>query len=642
MLQPITRGGGPMPAPDDALRPACGPPRRTFAVHMLFDAAPPAAVMPAGTQPRIRFNLRNRSRRGDAGLCEVVLELTVSCARGDAALYRVEVHQAGVFDLAAIPEAERPRVLNTDCPRALFPIAKASADALVRGGGFPPFELPAVDFDAVYARQGATPQSQAPLAVLDDFWQSVRHLQARGRQTPRPTDFRATHAEALAVAQRSRDALPAADAVLETGPHDRDTLDILAAVYSMNNLHRQTATVYRLAVETRPGDARAHYNLATSLMFNGNLDGAAREITSSLRCQPTFWDAYTVRAQIRRWSRADNHVDELLALLRRHAADAQAQERLHMALGKEYEDLGDYPRAFAHMAEGNRVGRLRRGYGFAQDAAIFDALVQYAPPAQPAAAGAAGEPIFVFGMPRSGTTLVDRILSSHPQVASAGELKQFGMLLKCASGSPTEELIDADTLRRARSLDWHALGRDYLAATRPLTGATPRFVDKFPHHFLYAGHIANALPRARLVCVRRNPMDTCLGNFRQVFSESSPFHGYACDVMDTGNYYVRFDRLMAHWRRAFQDRIFELHYEDLVEHQEATTRALLEFCGLPWDPACLAFERNAAPVATASAVQVRAPLYRDALHRWTAYAEQLAPLRELLEREGIDVGASGT
>jgi tetratricopeptide (TPR) repeat protein len=246
--------------------------------------------------------------------------------------------------------------------------------------------------------------------------------------------------------------------VLATAPHDQATLDALAAACSMNDAHRRAAKVYALAVAACPHDAHARYNLAASLMFNGDLAGAAREIDASIRLQPEFWDAYTVRAQVRRQTADHSAVAELTALLAHHAGDAQAVERLNMALGKAYEDLGDYARASAHFSEGNHVGKLRRRYDFARDARIFDALRAHAPVGAPAGAGCASdEPIFVFGMPRSGTTLMDRILSSHPDVTSAGELKQFGVLLKYACGSPTEAILDPDTLARAQ----------YVADTRP-------------------------------------------------------------------------------------------------------------------------------------------------------------------------------
>jgi len=194
---------------------------------------------------------------------------------------------------------------------------------------------------------------------------------------------------------------------------------------------------------------------------------------------------------------------------------------------------------------------------------------------------------------------------------------------------------EASFATRVRNLDWEKLGREYIASTRPGTGHTRRFVDKLPHNFLYAGFIARALPRAKIVCLRRDPVDTCLSNFKQLFALDSPYFDYSFDLLDTGRYCVMFDRLMAHWQQVLPGRILELRYEDLVADQQAVTQRLLDFCGLEWNDACLRFEVNAAPVATASAVQVRVPMNRNAIGRWKHYRPQLSGLLQLLSRSGI-------
>ena len=248
------------------------------------------------------------------------------------------------------------------------------------------------------------------------------------------------------------------------------------------------------------------------------------------------------------------------------------------------------------------------------------------------------EPIFVVGMPRSGTTLVDRILSSHSTVSSAGELQNFGVVLKRASGSQTPHMLDAETIAAATGLDWARVGAAYVESTRPGTGHRLHFVDKLPHNFLYAGFIARALPNAKIICLRRDPMDVCLSNFRQLFALTSPYYDYSFDLMDTGRYYLMFERLMARWHASMPGRILEVRYEELVDNQEAVTRELVAWCGLDWEQTCLRFENNQAPVATASAVQVRSPMFRTSLQRWKRYGDRMDELYRFLEDEGV-IGA---
>jgi hypothetical protein len=384
--------------------------------------------------------------------------------------------------------------------------------------------------------------------------------------------------------------------------------------------------------------AALRFNLASSLTFCGDMEGARDQYEACLALQPTHWQAHLGLSQLERQTCERNHLERLQGQLAQVGDDRIGRMYLNLALSKEYEDLGELDRSFDHLRSGKAAGLGTSDYDYARDEDLFASLMSAfeapleGPPGSPSA-----EPIFIIGMPRSGTTVVDRILSSHPDVHSAGELSNFGVLLKRATGSRTPGLLDRDTIARARHLDWNRLGAAYIASTRPGTGHSARFIDKLPHNFLYAGYIARALPNARIICLRRNPMDSCLSNFRQLFELSSSFYEYSFDLLGTGRYYILFDRLIAHWRRVMPGRILEVRYEDLVESQEEQSRALLAHCGLDWHPDCLRFEENAAPVATASAVQVRSPMYRSALQRWKRYETQLAPLRELLESAGIAV-----
>lgn len=468
---------------------------------------------------------------------------------------------------------------------------------------------------------------------------AMQCLERATRLNPQRADYLAQYARALSQASLASQAVAAADRAVALGPSDPLSCDTLGVVYSQSNDYAKAAAMFRRVVELAPHIASFRFNHATSLVAAGEVEAAEAELEKTLELDPKLWKAHLSLANLRKQAPGDNHVEALQSrLASANAADREAQLFLHLSLAKELEDLGDYPRAFGHLEQGKAAGHAMRDYSPDRDRELFEAIMDSFPGAQPAASGFGnGEPIFVFGMPRSGTTLVERILSSHPDVQSCGELHHFGVALKRASGSQTRPMLDVDTMRRAAGVDWAALGRRYIEATRSLTGKSPRFTDKLPHNFLYAGYIANALPGAKLVLVRRNPMDTCLGNFRQLFSLAAPNYDYSFDLLDTGRYYLLFDRLVRFWQEMLPGRILELHYEDVVEEQEVNTRRLLEFAGLPWNDACLAFERNAAPVATASAVQVREPIHRDRLRRWKHFEPQLRGLRALLEEGGVRV-----
>jgi tetratricopeptide (TPR) repeat protein len=457
---------------------------------------------------------------------------------------------------------------------------------------------------------------------------------------PSRADFLVQYAKALALVRRMREARLVADEAMNSSPNDPMTLETLGVVYAQVQAFAQAATVFRRAVALMPQQASCHFNLAHALTALGDNDGAERELEAGIRLEPRYWKAYLSVAQLRSQATSSNHIERMQSLLAQHGNDIGAQIYLNIALGKELDDTADYPGAFEHFTRGNAAIRSLRSYSSKHDEAMFDALIRTFPTAHegPAEGDPTEEPIFIIGMPRTGTTLLDRVLSSHPDVYSTGELQNFPTAAQQASGSRLPLLFDPDIVTCTHAIDWQKLGATYLASTRPATAERPRFIDKLPHNFLYAGFIARALPRAKIICLRRDPLDTCLGNFRHLFDRETPFYDYSFDLLDTGRYYTQFDRLMAHWRKVLPGRILELPYESLVEAPEATARQLLAFCDLPWNDACLRSESNTAPVNTPNAWQVRAPIYRTAIGRWKQYAPQLRELQKLLAEAGVETG----
>lgn len=472
--------------------------------------------------------------------------------------------------------------------------------------------------------------SQIPLAI--------ECLENSMRLNPGRPDYMAHLARAWAQASEPRRAMELADRAAAMPTDDPLTLDVLALVYMQAHAYDKAASLFGRVAALVPGSARSQFNHATSMIQSGDVDGAARALDACLRADPGYWKAYLSRAQLRRHSELDNHIDSMEALRKQTANNASAQLCLNMALFKEYEDIGDYPKAFERLVAGKSWGGRGHDYSSERDERLFSAIIDACPSAKQGNPGfGSAEPIFIIGLPRTGTTLVERIVSSHSEVYPAGELQNFGVVLKRATGSATPSMLDMDVVERSGGLDWGAIGRQYVDSTRPATSSLPRFIDKLPHNFLYAGYIAASLPNARIICLRRNPMDSCLSNFRQLFALNSSYYHYSFDLMDTARYCILFERMMDAWRERMPGRILDVGYESVVDDLEAWARKLIDFCGLGWEDACLRFEENAAPVATASAVQVRSPVYRSAIGRWRRYESQMSEARELFEAAGISV-----
>lgn len=475
---------------------------------------------------------------------------------------------------------------------------------------------------------------------LGAWQQAIDYLQQASLLDPKDPEPMVELARTLQSAGRIAEAVAAAERAVVPCAGNARQLDLLGVVFGQAGMHDQALQSFENAVRLSGGkDAAIRYNLGTSLWFAGDIAGAEAQFEACLAIDPTNWRAYLLRSHLRRQTPQANHLPALRAMLPVHRAQLP-QVYLNLALAKELEDLGAHEESFAHLVAGKAAGGRGRDYSTARDFAFFRAMSECFPAPLPDSAGSGSdEPIFVIGMPRTGTTLVERILSNHPDVHSAGELRNFVVALSQASGGAPDFMFHHRFPERVATFDWQALGERYLASTRPLTGHTPRFVDKFPQNFLFAGFIARALPRARIVCLRRGAADTCLSNFRQLFALESPYFDYSFDLDDTGRYYVMFDQLMAHWRRVLPGRIMELSYEALVDNQEQETRRLLDFCGLSWNDACLRFEENMAPAATASAMQVREPMNRRSIGRWRRYERQMSGLVQILRAHGIQPDA---
>ena len=444
--------------------------------------------------------------------------------------------------------------------------------------------------------------------------------------------YLAGRAEFLVTTGRQAEALELADAAAEMRLEDAFTADTIGVVFSRTGFHERAVPLYKRAVELDPAPANFHYNLGAALQFAGEFADAEAAYWSTIEREPDSYRAYSAMVSLSKQTAENNHLEKLESLFERYKDDPDKALHIGHAIAKTLEDFGRFEESFDWLVRAKRGKRDAIAYQQDTDRELFAAAAETASRPQGGVSECSeASPIFIVGLPRTGTTLVDRILSSHSDVVSAGELNTFAGLVKGKSGSSSNLVLDAETLCGVADTDLAAIGKSYIEDTSRLARGARRFTDKMPLNFFYASLIHRALPNARIVALRRDPMDSCLSNFRQLFSTGFSYYNYSLDIDDTGAYYRGFDELMAIWRASLpSSRFTEVHYEDIVHDQENQTRRLLEFCGLSWDEACLRFHENDAPVATASSVQVRQPLYSGSIGRWKKYGDRLDGLRERL------------
>lgn len=390
--------------------------------------------------------------------------------------------------------------------------------------------------------------------------------------------------------------------------------------------------VYRRACELSPDDTRGLYNLATALIAVGDMVTSEALLDRVVALDPFDFDAWQNRSTLRRQTPERNHVRDMEVLINGLGRE-RGEVQLGYALSKELEDLGEWQKSFVYLKRGADRRRANLSYDVATDVAamteirrVFDA--NYLNDSRPGDATAT--PIFVLGLPRSGTTLIDRIISSHDSVQSLGEINDFALCLTRLAGGVGGG--KTNLIHAARDIDPKALGEAYMASSRGYGATRPIHIDKTPVNYLYIGLINKALPNARIVHLTRHPMDTLYAIYKTLFRMGCPY-SYSLD--DLARYYIAYDGLMTHWRGLLGGRLIEVSYEDMVGDQETQTRRLIAALGLDWQDACLNFHENASAAATASAAQVRQPIYKTSVALWRRYETELAPLVERLRAAGI-------
>ena len=429
-----------------------------------------------------------------------------------------------------------------------------------------------------------------------------------------------------------------ADAALEKAVKHNDgnpvVFDLVGATYGLLGDQEEASVWIDRAVRKEPLSVPFLVHQANNHMFLGNLESAEEVLRKSLGLQPGNPSANWILSNVRKAKNRD-HVEQLERMVQQEDRNPRALAFLNYGLGKELEDLEEWDKAFDAFARGAKARRSTIEFDEQSEIEMYQAFGEVFT-SEWLEENATGHddpsPIFVIGQPRTGTTLVERIITSHSQVHSAGELRQFGTCVRRLSDYREPTRYSAKLAVFAAKVDCEKLGNSYMATTNKMRGSLPRFVDKLPPNYLYVPLILKALPKAKIIHLTRNPMDACFASFKQLFADAY-LHSY--DQAEMARHHARYYQLMAHWRERFTGRFFDIAYEDTARDLEPNARALIDFLKLPWEDACLHFHEQDTAVTTASAVQVRQPAHTRSIGRWRRYEKQLDLMRRTLQEHGV-------
>ena len=434
---------------------------------------------------------------------------------------------------------------------------------------------------------------------------------------------------------RPAEAETAVERALKRARGTAEAYAALAYVSVALGRHERANSLYRRATELGPGVAGHWFNLASSERTLGRLEAAEVACDRAIALDPREYRGYLLRSELRVQTAAANHVEQLRRELARPDLPDSGRVLLGYALGKELDDLSEYEEAFRWFALAASTRRRHPAYDVAADEHQLRRIVA-AFPRRPGRVVSGPDDsrrfVFIVGLPRSGTTLLERILTGLPGVRSNGESEYFGRALLGAAFAEGATAPGApDVLARTAAADWDAVAAGYVRLA-DTAGTREVIIEKLPLNYLYLGAIHRALPQARLVLVSRSTLDVCFAMYRTLFGEAYPF---SYDLRDLARYYAAYSRLIAHWRDACGDSIHDVLYEELVSDPVRVGSSVARFCGLEWRDSAVQIERNTAVCLTQSSAQVRRPIHRASTAHWRHYRTQLEPLIETLRHHGV-------
>lgn len=426
------------------------------------------------------------------------------------------------------------------------------------------------------------------------------------------------------------DAIDTANRLISLDPRAPNARVLLASTHASAGRHPDAVRLFDEALEIAPDHVGALCGKGNSFRTIGNQEGAIAAFRSSIKANPLFAEPYWSLANLKTFRFEESEVDEMLALVGDERITPEGQVQLNNALGLEFDGRKEQDRAFEFIDRGNKLRRQQEFYDPVDNEEMISKTIEIF--TQQFLADNAGHgdpesaPIFIVGLPRSGSTLIEQILSSHSQVEGTYELRDLALTVASIPnprGMPHPKAvvnIDQDMFKK--------LGAEYIERTRRHRGALPFFTDKNPNNFVHVGLLQLILPNAKIIDARRHPLDSCFGSYKQLFASGQPF---TYDLVELGEYYLQYQRMMDHWHEVVPGKILSIQYEEVVADLENQVRRILKHCGLAFEDSCLRFHETNRLVKTASSEQVRQPIYSSSVHTWRGYEPHLSELIEVLE-----------
>ncbi len=525
---------------------------------------------------------------------------------------------------------------------------KSLAPEVVRAGSmFSDGELSAAEeiLRAYLPRSGEDVEALRLLARIDlqcnEFEESESLFESVLRLKPEYVAARLDYIRVLLARRRYLQARREAEGLLETDPGSKDYLSLCAAACGGMGDHEKAIALYRQLIAVSPESPDLRVMFGHSLQTVGRQKEAAESFQKAAALRPGFGDAWWSLANLKTYRFSDSEIAQMRS--EESAAKAQPVDRVHLsfALGKALEDRQEYSESWQYYRRGNALKRAQSHYRPAIVEENTRRQIQVCTAqffAERTGSGVTDpDPIFVVGLPRSGSTLIEQILASHSQVEGTQELPEVQRIVQDMGGeasSPGDSSSRPDfadtypgVLAALTSEDFRSLGERYIRDTRVYRGAKPFFVDKMPNNFHHIGLIHLILPNAKIIDVRREPMACCFSNLKQLFAGGQEF---SYGIEEIARYYRSYLELMRHWDAVLPGRVLRVSYEDVVESLEGNVRRILEFCGLPFEQACVEFHKTERIVRTPSAEQVRQPIFRKGLNQWRNYEPWLGALKDSL------------